>query len=141
MNFYKKVQKPNFLPYKQRVTGSNPVAPTSKIKGFGRSASKPFFYLYKILTNHGDTMIWLSEFCFHVNHANILLQRHSSGWSNNPTPRNSAGSCHGIRPLCLPGKLWIFVIVDIYQWIHFEISIKRGFPYAPNCIFLTCGTP
>ena len=31
MNFYKKVQKPNFLPYKQRVTGSNPVAPTLKI--------------------------------------------------------------------------------------------------------------
>ncbi len=30
MNFYKKVQKPNFLPYKQRVTGSNPVAPTKE---------------------------------------------------------------------------------------------------------------
>ena len=30
MNFYKKVQKPIFMPYKQRVTGSNPVAPTSK---------------------------------------------------------------------------------------------------------------
>ncbi len=48
MNFYKKVQKPNFLPYKQRVTGSNPVAPTSKIKGFGRSASGTFLYFYQI---------------------------------------------------------------------------------------------
>ena len=30
------------LPYKQRVTGSNPVAPTSKIKGF--RISETFFF-------------------------------------------------------------------------------------------------
>jgi hypothetical protein len=54
MNFYKKVQKPNFLPYKQRVTGSNPVAPTSKIKGFGRLTSEPFFHLHKICTKRGS---------------------------------------------------------------------------------------
>jgi len=38
------------LPYKQRVTGSNPVAPTSKIKGFERSAFETLFVFHPIVS-------------------------------------------------------------------------------------------
>ena len=41
--FNKNLQILDFMPYKQRVTGSNPVAPTSKDKGFGRLNFEPFF--------------------------------------------------------------------------------------------------
>ena len=36
------------LPYKQGVTGSNPVAPTNNRKGFRRKSLKPFFYFYHV---------------------------------------------------------------------------------------------
>ena len=38
-HFYKILQKPNFLPYKQRVTGSNPVAPTTKSATYDENLS------------------------------------------------------------------------------------------------------
>ena len=37
------------MPYKQGVTGSNPVAPTSKIKGFSVSGLRPFLLYTNII--------------------------------------------------------------------------------------------
>ena len=41
-----------YLPYKQRVTGSYPVAPTNKDKGFRRFSFGPFFSFAQNLHNY-----------------------------------------------------------------------------------------
>jgi len=38
------------MPYKQGVTGSNPVVPTNKTKGFRQFKFETLFYLHKICT-------------------------------------------------------------------------------------------
>lgn len=39
----------NIMPYKQGVTGSNPVSPTNN-KGFKRNSLKPFLFAYNLHT-------------------------------------------------------------------------------------------